>query len=202
MDRETCFSLAQASSEERTKAARDVQFWLDEQITTLEHIVKNCRVGLYIQGLTASDVYHAMAKKEAFKNERTRVLPRVRWDERYGTPSFGWETITCKYFPVSPDVPTSKTGTHGRNYVAYVRRNKQATPQKMRVVILAQSIHIQKATDGIAPSAFDKEPDWAQFAGEATEKKLRPLRKQLKLIANISRQLAVLKKLRQQGGIQ
>ena len=72
----------------------------------------------------------------------------------------------------------------------------------MRVVILAQSIHIQKATDGIAPSAFDKEPDWAQFAGEATEKKLRPLRKQLKLIANISRQLAVLKKLRQQGGIQ
>ena len=56
--------------------------------------------------------------------------------------------------------------------------------------------------NAIALSAFDKEPDWAQFAGEATEKKLRPLRKQLKLIANISRQLAVLKKLRQQGGKQ
>jgi hypothetical protein len=69
----------------------------------------------------------------------------------------------------------------------------------MYVTLSSKTVPLRKGTDGISPTTFSKEPDWAQIAGEDAEEKLRILRKQEKQLADIRRRLGVFKQLIQRA---
>lgn len=167
----------------------DIRHWLLERHTLLQSGIQACRQGLFLEGLIATDFYHAKAKDVAFAPDETKILPRVRWDPRSQSPVFHWNRLIRKVFPLTSATPLPAKGSG--SYIGRVKLKGRQGSQRMKVVLSAKHIAIQKATNGIAPSTFDTEPAWAQIAGEAAEKKLRALRKQAKLLTEISRRLSV-----------
>lgn len=165
---------------------------LSDEITAIETAVGNLRAILFLKGILATDFYHSKAKEMAFSREETKVLPRVRWDDRYGTPCFQWERLTRRTFPISEREAKQFKKTRG-TYVGLVKRNGRKV--RMKVCLSGKVVPLQKATDAVARSTFDKEPAWAQFAGESAEAKLRQLRKQARQITAIAKHLSLLKTL-------
>lgn len=160
------------------------------QLQAIEDAIKNLRIILYFQGLHETDFYHAKAKEMAFTSEETKILSRVRWDKRYETPSFGWEKLIRKAFPITAIDAQRFKKTPGI-YLGLIHHKGKKLRRK--IVLSSKAIPIQKATDSIAQSTFSNEPFWSQIAGETAEKKLCLLRKQAKQLATISKHLCVLR---------
>lgn len=163
-----------------------------EKVTVIEKAVGDLRALLFLQGVVATDFYYSKAKEMAFSEEETKVLPRVRWDDRYGTPCFQWERLVRRTFPISESEARRFKKTRG-TYVGLVKKNGRKV--RMRVCLSGKVVPLQKATDAIARSTFDKEPPWAQFAGESAEAKLRQLRKMARQVTAIVKHLSLLKTL-------
>ena len=169
---------------------KDAVALVKEQIEVIDFAIKNLRTLLYFLGLYETDFYHCKAKEMAFTAEETKILPRVRWDKRYETPSFFWERLIRKTFPI-----TKIEAEHFKKkpgvYIGFV--SFKGKKLRRKVVLSSKAIPLQKATNSIAPSSFAKEPVWAQIAGETAEEKLRFLRKQAKQVTAIAKHLSVLK---------
>lgn len=190
---ETLKELVSADPAMRQAVEQDrVVELINSQLQAIECALKNLRIILYFQGLYATDFYHTKAKELAFTQEETKILSRVRWDARYKTPSFGWEKITRKAFPIT-DIDAQRFKKKPGSYLGFVGRKGKRTRQK--IVLTSKAVPLQKATSSIARSSFSKEPIWAQIAGETAEEKLRLLRKQAKQLAAIAKHLSVLKTL-------
>ena len=200
MDKTDCLELAKASPDDRLKVSRselsELIAFLVEQI---EEATAGIRAALFLEGMLDTDFYHAKAKKAAFTAEETKVLPRVRWDDRHGTPSFQWEVLTRRTHPIAPGRTPGARRPGTRGYVAYVLKGKSSAKAKMYVTLSSKTVPLRKGTDGISPTTFSKEPEWSQIAGEDAEAKLRILRKQEKQLADIRRRLAVFKQLMQRS---
>ena len=189
---ERVLELTKASAAERQSIHRsDVNALLEEQIQSIATAIANLRTLLFLEGLYATDFFHSKAKEMAFTKEETKILSRVRWDERYNTPSFLWERLVRKTFPITEIEARNFKKTQG-TYLGFIQC--QGKKLRRKVVLSSKTIPLQKATDSIATSAFKKEPPWAQIAGEAAETKLRSLRKQSKQVTAIAKHLSVLKK--------
>ena len=200
MDKFECLKLAQAGPEGRVQVNRDeLSALIADLVVQMEEATAGIRAALFLSGMLDTDFYYSKAKKSAFTTEETKVLPRVRWDERHGTPNFQWEILTRRAHPIAPGRTPGvrRPGAHG--YIAYVRKGNSKTKSKMYVTLSSKTVPLRKGTDGISPTTFNKEPDWAQIAGEDAEAKLRILRKQEKQLADIRRRLAVFKQLMQRS---
>lgn len=193
MDAKTLLDLAKAPAVARHAVqTMELDTRLSEEIAAIETVVGNLRALLFLKGVVATDFYHSKAKEMAFSGEETKVLPRVRWDARYGTPCFQWERLTRRTFPITESEARRFKKTRG-TYVGLVKKNGRKV--LMRVCLSGKVVPLQKATDAVARSTFDKEPAWAQFAGESAEAKLRQLRKQARQITAIAKHLSLLKTL-------
>lgn len=193
MDAKTLLDLAKAPVATRHAIQEhELGANLSEELTAIEKAVGNLRALLFLKGVVATDFYYTKAKEMAFSGEETKVLPRIRWDDRYGTPCFQWERLTRRTFPISESEVRLFKKTRG-TYVGLV--NKNGRKVRMKVCLSGKVVPLQKATDAVARSTFDKEPAWAQFAGESAEAKLRQLRKQARQITAIAKHLSLLKTL-------
>lgn len=193
MDAKTILDLANGPAAMRhVNLDRELDNCAAEEVAAIEKAASNLRSILFLKGILATDFYHSKAKEMAFSEEETKVLPRVRWDDRYGTPCFQWERLTRRTFPISEREAKQFKKTRG-TYVGLVKKNGRKV--RMKVCLSGKVIPLQKATDAVARSTFDKEPAWAQFAGESAEAKLRQLRKQARQITAIAKHLSLLKTL-------
>lgn len=193
MNAKTLLDLAKAPVAARHAVqTRELDACFAEGVVAIEAAVSNLRALLFLKGVVATDFYHSKAKEMAFSDEETKVLPRVRWDERYGTPNFQWERLTRRTFPISESEALQFKKTRG-TYVGFVRKNGRKV--RMKVCLSGKVVPLQKATDAVARSTFDKEPTWAQFAGESAEAKLRKLRKIARQVTAIAKHLSLLKAL-------
>lgn len=170
----------------------------EETLLTIEQAVVSLRQLLYLRGILVTDFYHAKCKEMAFSPEETKILPRVRMDARYGSPSFFWERLTRRTKPIS-EADAKKFEKRPGTYIGYVNRGGRKTRDRVLVRLSAKVIPLQKDTDSIASTAFDKEPVWAQIAGESAEAQLRVLRKKAKQVSAMVQHLAQLKRLVKSG---
>lgn len=193
MDAKMLLELARTSAAARHAVqTRELDACLSEEVATIEKAVGNLRALFFLKGVMATDFYYSKAKEMAFSEEETKVLPRVRWDARYRTPCFQWERLTRRTFPITESEAKRFKKTRG-TYVGLVKKNGRKV--LMKVCLSGKVVPLQKATDAVARSTFDKEPPWAQFAGESAEAKLRQLRKQARQITAIAKHLSLLKTL-------
>ena len=172
---------ADLSDEDITDALRNELIGMSESVATIRKI-------LFVAGLKNTDDYVAMSKKNAFGKEETLINPRVRWDERYQTPSFFWERTIRHVMPLSKRTVPSST----RSYEAYVPVIGSKVKQKRRVFLFSKHIPVNKRTQLTSISNFENEPLWAKTAAELIEAKLVLLRRRSKELSNINKQLIVL----------
>ena len=188
---EMLWQLSVATAAERQSVQQsDVISLVEEQLKAIDTAVENLRKIFFFEGLHATDFFHSKAREMAFTPEETKLISRVRWDARYGTPSFLWERLVRKSFPISAIEAQNFKKTKGA-YVGFVRYKGKKVRRK--IVLSGKAIPLQKATDSIATSAFKNEPTWAQIAGETAEEKLRSLRKKAKQVTAIAKHLSVLR---------
>jgi hypothetical protein len=177
-----------ASTKERSRVTEELfRDGLQDGLGKVEAAIAELRQILLVKGLAITDVYFAMVKENAFGKDEARIVPRVRMDARYGTPTFYWEKVIRHAFALTSQKPLRKTYGRGRSYEAYVRRKGSKQKEKMRVVLLSEHVPINKATLSVSMSAFSKEPEWAQLSAQLIEPELAELRHQAKLLSNISR---------------
>lgn len=170
-------------------------------VSQMRNAVEALRQSLFRQGRTATDLYIQMAKENAFGPEETKLLPRVRLDKRYGTPSFYWERMIRHVYPTTSAKPLVKTPGKGRSYEAFVRRKGSPKKEKMRVVLLSEHVPINRKTLSVPMRVFDREPEWARLAAQLIEPQLTALRVQNKALSDISRSLIRLVRLMEKENI-
>ena len=176
------------SADERARITEQTfQDSLSEGINKMEAAIAELRQILLVKGLAATDVYFAMVKENAFGKDEARIVPRVRMDARYGTPTFYWEKVIRHAFALTSQKPLRKNNGRGRSYEAYVRRKGAKQKEKMRVVLLSEHVPINKTTLSVSMSVFSKEPDWAQLSAQLIEPELTRLRRQAKSLSSVSR---------------
>ena len=177
-----------ASTDKRARITEEIfQVGLRDGIDKVESAIAELRQILLVKGLAATDVYFAMAKENAFGKDATRIVPRVRMDARYGTPSFYWEKLIRHAFVLTTRRPTRKSNGRGKSYEAYVRRKGSKQKEKMRVVLMSEHVPINKTTLSVSMAAFCNEPEWAQLSVQLIEPELTELRRQAKALSSISR---------------
>ena len=67
---------------------------LTEQLMNIKTAIAALREILFFKGMVAGDVFYKVAQETRFTPDETSLTPRVRWDERYGTPSLNIESST------------------------------------------------------------------------------------------------------------
>lgn len=174
---------------ERANAEENVDDFIRTETERMTRSVEQIRAALYFKGMLVTDVYHQMAKENAFSKDETHITPRVRMDPRYNTPSFYWERLIRHAYDISPNRSAKTQRGKGRSYDAYVRRKGAKTKEKMRVVLSSQHIRINRKTLAISLREFDREPQWARLAAEIAEKDLVRLRQTTKQLSNVNRAL-------------
>lgn len=176
------------SADERARITEKIfQDSLSEGILKVEEAIAELRKILLVKGLAATDVYFAMVKENAFGKSEARIVPRVRMDARYGTPTFYWERVIRHAFALTSRRLSRKANGRGRSYEAYVRRKGAKQKEKMRVVLMSEHVPLNKTTLSVSMSAFSKEPDWAQLSAQLIEPELADLRRQAKSLSSVSR---------------
>lgn len=202
MDRDSLLSLSRLPAVERRAVSdEELQEYMSRSTEQIKEAIADIRVGLFYHGIRATDFYHVKAKEVAFSREETKVLPRVRFDERYGIPVFSWEKLTRRVFPLPPNQRANSNWKRG-TYIGYVKRKGHKSREKMKVTMTSTTVPLLKSTDSISPTTFSEEPAWAQYAGEEAERRLRALRKAEKLVTNINLRLAALKQLLHREGLE
>lgn len=177
-----------ASTEERALVTEEIfREGLQEGLDKMEAAIAELRRILFVKGLATTDVYFAMVKENAFGKDEAHIVPRVRMDARYGTPTFYWERVIRHAFALTKRRAPRKTNGRGRSYEAYVRRKGAKQKEKMRVVLMSEHVPINKTTLTVPMTSFDKEPDWAQLSAQLIEPELAKLRRQAKSLSNASR---------------
>lgn len=196
MIREDLMTAAASKDAERRRTlfseqqeAEFVQIRLEQ----IEEALKDLRTLLYFRGVRETDVYYNAAKKSAFTKDNTDLSPRVRWDARYGTPSFSWERVHRNPHMLGTGKSVKTSCGKGKSYEAWVPRGKSKAKEKMRVVLTSEHISLRARSMSISPSVFANEPLWARVVGMETEAKLTTLRKENRVLADIGRLLARLK---------
>lgn len=193
MDAGELLQLAQSTSAERANInLGELQKLENEQLVVIAEAIAVIRHLLYLKGIMATDFYHCKSSDMAFTNEETSILPRVRWDARYGVPSFLWEKLIKRSIPIAEHEAQGFKKRPGV-YISRARLKNGKLGGFVKVVMSGKTIALQKSTDSIAKSTFDNEPTWAQFAGESAERKLRQLRKQSKQVSSMSKHLSLLR---------
>lgn len=198
MLREELMSSAMSKDVERRRNLLSEQQEAEFVRERLEHIdeaLKDLRALLYFRGVRETDVYYTAAKKAAFTKDNTNLSPRVRWDNRYGTPSFSWERLHRKAHMLGTGASVKKACGKGKSYEAWVIRGKSKSKEKMRVVLTSEHVSLRARFQSISPSEFSNEPLWARVVGLETEVKLTELRRKNRVLADIGRLLARLKAL-------
>lgn len=168
---------------------------IDDLISQGESWVLKLHDTLYQEGLLATAKYHALLKQTNFGKEESAIYPRVR-KRPNGTPSFYWERLIKKYHPASLTSKIQTACGPGKSYLSYVR-DKNGNSRRVKVCLLSKHIPINTKTKRISLSAFKGQPLWSQIAGEASERELCSLRKQEAAVSRISRNLSILKALRE-----
>lgn len=156
-------------------------------VSDLEDIIADLRWCLLVRGLAVTDLYFKMSRENAFSKEETLLVPRIRMDERYGTPSFYWERTIRHAYPLTSRGKMQPNKGKGRSYEAYVRCKGAVKKEKMRVVLLSKHVPINKTTLSVSMKEFDKEPEWARMAAQLVEPELVELRRQAKALSAVSR---------------
>lgn len=165
----------------------DIQGIVQEEIKHMKSSLQRIRVAYYLLGLKATDPFYQMMRSSMYTAQRTTLCPRVRFDQRYQTPSFAWERIHQHIVAArTGGRPQTKAGA-GRSYMAFVRRKGAAKKEKAKVVLTAEHVPINKKSLSISPSAFDNEPEWARVSGLLIDRKLSELRKRTRALSHISR---------------
>lgn len=196
MLREELMSAATSKDVERRRNLlsdqQEAEF-VRERLEQIEEAIKDLRTLLYFRGVRETDVYYTAAKKAAFTKDNTNLSPRVRWDNRYGTPSFSWERLHRKAHMIGTGVSVKTACGKGKSYEAWVTRGKSKAKEKMRVVLTSEHVSLRASSQSISPSEFTNEPLWARVVGLETEVKLTELRRKNRVLADIGRLLARLK---------
>ena len=167
---------------------------LENEIKNLNKSIAAIREVLLVSGLACTDIYHEMARKNCFSSDETWLLPRVRKDSRYGTPSFYWESTIMCFRPMNSK-KRSKPVQRKRSYEAFVCSKDVKSKEKMRVILLSKHIAINKRTLTVPQNTFAKEPEWARIAASLIEPKLVYLRRISKETSSLSKKVCALSKI-------
>lgn len=111
---------------------------MQAEIEVMRSAIATIRQLLLIQGLCVTDVFHELRRETSFTAEETLIAPRVRTDERRGTPNFYWERTIRHAYPLGT-TPIAKREGRARNYQAFVRRHGSKTKTKMHVIPVVQA---------------------------------------------------------------
>ena len=183
-------ALAEGAAEQRepiddTTVDQD----LTEQLMNIKTAIAALREILFFKGMVAGDVFYKVAQETRFTPDETSLTPRVRWDERYGTPSFSWERTHRRAYPLGPESQINDVNGKGRSYVAKVRRKKSGLTEKMKIVLISEHINVNSTTHRVSDKNFFKEPEWAQISASIVEEQFCELRKLNRSLATISKAL-------------
>ena len=178
----------------------EIQGIVLEEIDNMRASLQRIRVAYFLQGVKETDPFYQMMRDSMYTAQRTTLCPRVRFDQRYQTPSFAWERIHQHVVPAGASGKTQSKAGAGRSYMAFVRRKGAVKKEKAKVVLTAEHVPINKKTLSVASSAFDNEPEWASVSGLLIEKQLGGLRKRTRALSQVSRAIARFLKVVQQSG--
>ena len=193
------FSLAALPLAERQGKVDDrmLACRLKELTEAVRQAVQEGRELLYLRGLLATDAYHEAAKENLYTSDETAIAPRVRWDKKSGFPTFYWERVVKRMYPLSASGPVSAGKGRGKSYKATILVGKGDRARKVsrKVVLLSEHVRLCGRTDSIPPATFNGEPLWSRTLGPLAEEKLTILRKQSKVLSQINRCLIRLQEL-------
>ena len=158
------------------------------ELKTMYSSIARIRRIVFVYGLSVTDFYHDMKRETAFTPEETLVAPRVRLDERRGTPSFYWERTVRHAYPLNKSKANS-VRSKTRTFKAFVRRKGAKTKERMQVYLLSKHIPILKKTQSISMKEFSNEPEWARTAATLIEPQLTQLRRLVTTLNGVSRNL-------------
>lgn len=172
----------------RTLASEEIAEAMQAEIQILHDGIAKIRQLLLIQGLGVTDIFHAMKHETAFSGEETLIAPRVRMDERRGTPSFYWERTIRHAYPLGVSRATGRE-EKTKTYQAYVRCRGSKTKTKMQVYLLSKHMPLLKKTQSVSMKEFSREPEWVQTAAALIEPQLTELRRLATAIGAVNRDL-------------
>lgn len=132
---------------------------MQTEIDVMRSAIAKIRQLLLIQGLCVTDVFHELKRETSFTAEETLIAPRVRTDERRGTPNFYWERTIRHAYPLGT-TPIAKREGRARNYQTFVRRHGSKTKTKMHVYLLSKHVPLLKKTQSVSMKEFSQEPEW------------------------------------------
>lgn len=169
-------------------ASGEIAEAMQAEIRVLHDGIAKIRQLLLIQGLGVTDIFHAMKHETAFSEEETLIAPRVRMDERRGTPNFYWERTIRHSYPLGASQAERRAGKT-RTYQAFVRRQGSKTKTKMQVYLLSKHVPLLKKTQSVSMKEFSQEPEWVRTAAALIEPQLTELRRLATAIGTVNRSL-------------
>lgn len=172
----------------QTLSGEEVADAMQKEIQSLHDGIARIRQLLLIQGLGVTDLFHAMKRETAFSAEETLIAPRVRMDERRGTPNFYWERAIRYAYPLGASQTERREGKT-KTYQAFVRRRGSKTKTKMQVYLLSKHVPLLKKTQSVSMKEFTHEPEWVQTAAALIEPQLTDLRRLATAIGDVNRSL-------------
>ena len=198
---EQLYLAAVGSQKDREAISEDeIQGIVQEEVANIKSSLQKIRVAYFLQGVKATDPFYQMMRDSMYTAQRTKLCPRVRFDQRYQTPTFAWERIHQHVVAAGASGKTQSKAGAGRSYMAFVRRKGAVKKEKAKVILTAEHVPINKKTLSVASSAFDNEPEWARVSGLLIEKQLGVLRKRTRALSQVSRAIARFLKVMQQSG--
>lgn len=172
----------------RSTSKEQVLSAIESEVESMQLAIKSIRQILLVSGLTATDLFHDMRRETAFSKEETQLAPRVRMDERRGTPSYYWERTIRHAYPLN-GVQTSKFRSKTRSYKAFVRRRGTKTKERMQVYLLSEHVPVLKKSQSVSMKVFAQEPEWVRTAAALIEPQLAELRRLSSALSDVSRSL-------------
>ena len=179
---------AKQAESRRGLAKEEISEAILNEVEAMHLAITHIRKFLLVYGLAVTDLYHDMKHETAFSEEETLIAPRVRMDERSGTPSFYWERIVRHAYPVGTSEPETHRGKT-RSYRAYVRCRGSKNKTKMQVYLLSKHVPLLKKSQSVSMREFDHEPEWVQTAAALIEPRLTELRRLSTAIGSVNRSL-------------
>lgn len=173
----------------RTLVSEEIAEAMQAEIQILHDGIAKIRQLLLIQGLGVTDIFHAMKHDTAFSEEETLIAPRVRMDERRGTPNFYWERTIRHAYPLGASQTERRAGKT-KTYQAFVRRKGSTTKTKMQVYLLSKHVPLLKKTQSVSMKEFAHEPEWVRTAAALIEPQLAELRRLATAIGVVNRDLS------------
>lgn len=172
----------------RSTSKEQVLSAIESEVESMQLAIKSIRQILLVSGLTATDLFHDMRRETAFSKEETQLAPRVRMDERRGTPSYYWERTIRHAYPLN-GVQTSNFRSKTRSYKAFVRRRGTKTKERMQVYLLSEHVPVLKKSQSVSMKVFAQEPEWVRTAAALIEPQLAELRRLSSALSDVSRSL-------------